>query len=355
MRYNWVNIMTRDYCGNYIYRNGAIERIMVGNGFLQDSAYYVQLKDYQGNVRTVLNQNGTVVERNSYYPYGGLIDANESTFQPYKYGSKELDRENGLDLYDSQARWYDPMLPGTTTQDSKAEKYYSISPYTWCSGNPMRFMDPDGKLIIFINGFHMGDGGQSKYWEGVDYRFMDWMKDYNIRYYDGSLGGARKVLLGSNNAENRIAYGSVMGLSNASDILSSLKNGEKIRFVTHSMGAAYTKGFIKGLQMYAEKNNIDITSLIQLEVDLAPYQPDKQSANENVRTIVISHKYDYVAGCEPMSGAENHVTRTEKTNKYNLNGEHSIRSFSDEEIRRFVPEGKSSEGGDCRKWEEKFK
>ena len=43
-------VMTRDYCGNYIYRNGAIERIMIANGFLQDSAYYVQLKDYQGNI-----------------------------------------------------------------------------------------------------------------------------------------------------------------------------------------------------------------------------------------------------------------------------------------------------------------
>ena len=138
-------IMSRDYCGNYIYRNGAIERILIANGFLQDSAYYVQLKDYQGNVRTVLNQNGTVVERNSYYPYGGLIDANESTFQPYKYSSKELDRENGLDLYDSQARWYDPMLPQTTTQDPLAEKYYSISPYTWCAGNPVNRIDPNGK------------------------------------------------------------------------------------------------------------------------------------------------------------------------------------------------------------------
>ena len=57
--------MTRDYCGNYIYRNGAIERIMMGNGFLQDSVYYVQVKDYQGNVRAVLDQNHNVVERNT--------------------------------------------------------------------------------------------------------------------------------------------------------------------------------------------------------------------------------------------------------------------------------------------------
>ena len=144
-------IMTRDYCGAYSYRNGSIERIMMGNGFMQDSAYYVQVKDYQGNVRAVLDQNHNVVERNDYYPYGGLINASDTQLQPYKYSSKELDRENGLDMYDSQARWYDPMLPQTTTQDPLAEKYYSISPYTWCAGNPVRFVDPDGMKYLDKN------------------------------------------------------------------------------------------------------------------------------------------------------------------------------------------------------------
>ena len=140
-------IMTRDYCGAYTYRNGSIERILMGNGFLQDSVYYVQVKDYQGNVRAVLDQSRNLVEHNEYYPYGGLINASDTQLQPYKYSSKELDRENGLDLYDSQARWYDPMLPQTTTQDPLAEKYYSISPYTWCAGNPVRFVDPNGKEV----------------------------------------------------------------------------------------------------------------------------------------------------------------------------------------------------------------
>ena len=98
-------------------------------------------------MRAVLDQNHNVVERNDYYPYGGLINASDTQLQPYKYSSKELDRENGLDLYDSQARWYDPMLPGTTTQDPLAEKYFSISPYTWCAGNPVRFVDPSGKKV----------------------------------------------------------------------------------------------------------------------------------------------------------------------------------------------------------------
>ena len=65
--------------------------------------------------------------------------------QPYKYSAKELDRENGLDLYDSQARHYDPIISRTTTMDPLAEKYDSLSPYTWCAGNPLRYIDFDGR------------------------------------------------------------------------------------------------------------------------------------------------------------------------------------------------------------------
>ncbi|MGN0229367.1 MAG: DUF4329 domain-containing protein, partial [Muribaculaceae bacterium] len=64
---------------------------------------------------------------------------------PYKYGTKELDRMHGLDLYDSQARWYDSLLGRTSTIDPKAEKYYSVSPYLWCAGNLVRNIDENGQ------------------------------------------------------------------------------------------------------------------------------------------------------------------------------------------------------------------
>ena len=121
-------------------------------GYMQDGELYFYIKDYQGNVRVVLNQANQPVEVNSYYPYGGLMAATttEGT-QPYKYGTKELDRENGLDWYDSKARMCDPTIGRTPTQDPMAEKYYSISPYLWCAANPITFTDPNGEDLI-ING-----------------------------------------------------------------------------------------------------------------------------------------------------------------------------------------------------------
>ena len=117
-------------------------------GYMQDGELYFYIKDYQGNVRVVLNQANRPVEVNSYYPYGALMAATTTEgSQPYKYGTKELDRENGLDWYDSKARMYDPTIGRTPTQDPMAEKYYSKSPYLWCAGNPIKYVDPTGMFF----------------------------------------------------------------------------------------------------------------------------------------------------------------------------------------------------------------
>ena len=145
----WSTSYVRDYCGDIIYKDGEIERILTDNGYaVPDSAggydYYYYVKDWQGNVRAVIDEANRRMELNSYYPYGMPMSSTASV-QPYKYGGKELDRTNGLDMYDFHARQYDPIVPRFTTIDPMAEKYPSISPYAYCAGNPILYKDPDGK------------------------------------------------------------------------------------------------------------------------------------------------------------------------------------------------------------------
>ena len=162
-----TTLMTRDYCGNVIYRDGALERLQGDYGYMDSTGnYHYYIKDYQGNVRAVIDHFGTLEEVNNYYPYGALMGGgtvNNPGIQPYKYGTKELDRQNGLDWYDSQARMYDPLLGRTPTMDPLAEKYYPISPYAWCGGNPLRFIDPNGEEII------NGDGEVLKWETELEY------------------------------------------------------------------------------------------------------------------------------------------------------------------------------------------
>lgn len=71
--------------------------------------------------------------------------------QPFKYGAKELDRQNGININDIQARFYDPIICRTTTQDPLAEKYYTTSPYLWCAGNPMKYVDENGDSVAVLS------------------------------------------------------------------------------------------------------------------------------------------------------------------------------------------------------------
>jgi RHS repeat-associated protein len=71
--------------------------------------------------------------------------------QPYKYGNKELDEMNGLNLYDFLARGYDPAIGRFMSIDPLAEKYYSISPYAYCANNPVNNIDPTGMDYLYAN------------------------------------------------------------------------------------------------------------------------------------------------------------------------------------------------------------
>ena len=58
--------MTRDYCGNVIYRDGALERVQGDYGYMDSTGnYHYYIKDYQGNVRAVIDRSCEVDNRGS--------------------------------------------------------------------------------------------------------------------------------------------------------------------------------------------------------------------------------------------------------------------------------------------------
>lgn len=134
-----------DYCGNAIYENGVLVKVLTEDGYItaSDNQFHYFIHDHQGNNRVIVDQDGTVEEVNDYYPFGNVFSL-DGDIQPYKYNGKELDKKHELNWYDYGMRNYDGSLGRWHTADPMAEYYYNYSPYIYCMNNPVSYVDPTG-------------------------------------------------------------------------------------------------------------------------------------------------------------------------------------------------------------------
>ena len=125
------------------------EKVLVDGGFITvaDMHYHFFVTDHLGNVRVVMNDAGVVEQVNQFYPYGESADMGQggldSVNNPYKWSGKEWDEDQGA--YDFGACMYSAADAIWTTMDPLSEKYYHISPYAYCAGDPVNMVDPDGR------------------------------------------------------------------------------------------------------------------------------------------------------------------------------------------------------------------
>ncbi|MDE5874411.1 MAG: hypothetical protein K2H15_02090, partial [Muribaculaceae bacterium] len=349
--------MVRKYTGDgRVVDNGVEKYALYPGGFMQDSTYYWYVRDYQGNNIAVMDGSKNLIQQTDYYPYGEPWREPEG--QPWLYGGNEQLRLDGINEYDFNARRYNSAEGRFSQLDPLCEKYPWLSPYAYCAGDPVNAIDKDGNLIIFINGMHFGDGGKNDYWKGVDYTCIKIFNDYNRRYYDGAIGGFSNITY-SYSFANRFSKGKEIALRDAKNIYASLRDGETIKLVTHSMGGGYGKGFIEGLMEYAKEQGID--PHIEIELDIAPYQSIEQVAEENVPTISLSHGDDIVAGPSLMKNSSNLIQRPFGLliNMLGVAGliegikAHSITSFRKDLIEIGVQSQKEN-GGYPNIWEERY-
>ena len=132
----------RDYCGDFIFEDNALSMVNFPGGYFDsDGKPNYRHTDWQGNVTIVTNSEGKIAQHTGYYPYGEPWS--EPAGQPYLFGGKERLREGALNEYDFGARRYNSALALWTTPDPVVHGQHS--PYTYCAGNPIKFIDPTGR------------------------------------------------------------------------------------------------------------------------------------------------------------------------------------------------------------------
>jgi RHS repeat-associated protein len=101
-----------------------------------------------GNAAWITDKNGLPVQYLMYAPYGEQLLNQQSTTtynERFTFTGKERDKETGYvhfdarNLFEVASIWLSP--------DPLLDKYIYNSPYVYCEGNPIKYVDPDGRDI----------------------------------------------------------------------------------------------------------------------------------------------------------------------------------------------------------------
>ena len=277
----------KGFCCNDGSLEAAQSRVMaraMKNNFQEGDSYekmqFYYHPDHLGSSSYITNLDGEVVQHIEYVPFGEVFieERNNVWNTPYLFNAKEFDEETGMYYYG--ARYYEPRLSLWMSTDGQQEEYPNISSYTYSASSPVNYVDPDGNLVIFVNGYYntrsglitryiteyiTGNKGGKSYW-GVDFvnKATSYLNDNNIQFVDGR---------GKYNSsgDDRFNAGYKFAQSNYANISSTLKDGETVKVVSHSMGAAYSEGIIK----YLLEQGISISQVIHF----SPADPDDFSAS----------------------------------------------------------------------------
>ena len=108
--------------------------------------------DHLGSTSYITDDKGNITQYDAYLPYGELLvdEHSSSEDMPYKFNGKEMDSDTGLYYYG--ARYMNPVISIWNTPDALIEAKPFVSSYTYCLGNPILLIDPDGNWERNSNG-----------------------------------------------------------------------------------------------------------------------------------------------------------------------------------------------------------
>ena len=117
-------------------------RISIWSQLSNNNVFYHH-SDHLGSSELISDSLGNVVWHADYDAFGNLLfKSGLDSFEPVFTG-KFFDKTTNL--YYFNARWYDSALGRLTSQDPTRD---GVNWWAYCGGNPITFVDPDGREII---------------------------------------------------------------------------------------------------------------------------------------------------------------------------------------------------------------
>ena len=306
----------------------------------------------------VTHTKSPVVQSDDYYPFGLTFNSykrENSVVNQHLYNGKEKQDELGLDWLDYGARMYQPEIGRWAVIDKKAEVYINLTQYCYAANTPVNAIDPDGNLVVFINGLSWGDGGSRSYWQGNEYvkvgetysgqRYgemfyrpvyeatrIDIAQTFND-HFGQDMNKARFVdgaPWNSGDTKYRIEKGYEKGKEDAAVLIQSLdRTGgvitEPLILATHSLGSAFGRGYLKAIIEYVNEHPEQCKGLSISVYDFDPYDANLLSQVSGISITQILHKSKFGLANEIEQGvSEKDGSLINDTGKSNS---HSVKSF----------------------------
>ena len=279
--------------------------------------YKVQhyLRDHLGSVRSVIDgDTGAVVETNDYYPSGKRITpppvaepveaTSQSATSPNRWLFSGKESQSflyaNIPLLDFGARMYNPTIARWTTSDPMSEKYYGISPYVYCLGNPISIIDPNGMDI-----WTMDEKGNVVWVKESDDHRLYYMNNDGLLSDDYVSVSDRSILDDLTKTEAKVDGGakvsshtSKTGINDIFKVFKFASDKTKVEWAVHRNGDTYTIG--TGHNSYSASSWED-------------YTKDKPNAtlhsHPGINAIVDDETYSMGYGATQYDNDKNKVKR----------------------------------------------